>query len=346
MKTSKLIIARLLLLTAAAVVIPSQCFALAISTGSDSTAALGNTANAIVRIAAGGFVGTGTVVEIMDYQGGKSICILTADHVVRDAGGGGASLFAPNQITTSFGNQGGGGASFTATAVATVFDLPADGSNATDLAMISIFVSAGQLNTLPAGLAAVALPNASPAANGAITQAGYGLQGSVTTVSGSLAYVYSPVNALGAAYGTLKAGPNTVGAGGVANLVGAVSDYAGQNYQYDGFTNGALINGASPNYNGSTSYIFSGDSGGPSLSGNTILGVHSSSVTGVIAGDANSEFAYGNNAAYTWKDVDVFSSIAWINSTLDVLCVPEPASIVLIACGGLLLLILRYRRAY
>lgn len=342
-KTSARVIAGCVLI-ATAFAASGKCFALAISTGADSTGALGNTANAIVRIGAGGFVGTGTVIEIMDYQGGKSLCILTADHVIRDAGGGGSSLYAPNQITTSFGNQGGGGASFTATAVATEFDLPQDGSNATDLAMIHILVPTAQLNTLPVGLAAVGLPNASPVANAAIAQAGYGLQGAVTTVSGNLAYVYSPVNALGAAYGTLKAGPNTVGAGGVANIVGAVSDFAGQNYQYDGFTNGALINGASPNYNGSTSYIFSGDSGGPSLSGNTILGVHSSSVTGVIAGDANSEFAYGNNAGYTWQDVDVFSSIAWINNTLDVLCVPEPASIVLIACGGLLLLFLRYRR--
>jgi hypothetical protein len=326
--------------------VPAQCFALAISTGSDTTAALGNTANSIVRISDPGGNGTGTIISMGDYNGGKHLGILTADHVVRDDGGGGSTLYAPNQITVSFGNVGGGGVSFSADAVATQFDLPFDGSSAVDLALLCVFIPGSQLNTLPAMLGAVSLPNAAPAANSAITQAGYGRQGTVTTVSGNLAYVYSPANALGAAYGTLKAGPNTVNNAGVTNIVGAVSDYAGQNYVYDGFQNGALINGVSPNYNNSTSYIFSGDSGGPSLAGNMIVGVHSSSVTGTISGDPNSEFAYTNtaNANHLWQDVSVFSSLNWINTTLTEICpVPEPTSWALFAVGGVLLILWRRR---
>jgi len=346
MKIFNRLIAGLVLLAAVAATGPSQCFAIAISPGADSTAALGGTADSIVRISAGGFVGSGTIIQVENANGGKDLIVLTADHVVRNAASGGGSLYDPSQITVSFGNSGGGGASFSATAAATQFDLPLDGSSAVDLAMLCVFIPGSEVNTLPAGLAAVALPAGGPGAGAAITQAGYGLQGTVATVSGNLAYVYSTVNGLGAGYGTLKAGPNTVGAGGVTALVGAVSDFAGQNYAYDGFTNGALINGASPNYNGSTTYIFSGDSGGPSLSGGTIVGVHSSSVTGTLANDANSEFAYDNTAAanYLWKDVSVFSSLDWINSQLETLCpVPEPGTFVLFVIGGMALVLWRRR---
>jgi hypothetical protein len=323
-----------------------QVLAIAISPGSDVTAGLGNTANAIVRISAGGFVGSGTVVDMEVYGSGTSICVLTADHVIRDAGGGGSNLYAPSQISVGFGNQGAGGASFTATAAATMFDLPMDGSSAVDLALVHVFIPTAQAGQLPAGLAPVGLPNAQPAAGTAIVQAGYGLQGAVATVSGNLAYVYSAVNGLGAAYGTLKAGPNAVGAGGVTNLTGAVSDYAGQNYAYAGFQNGTVINGVSPNYNNSTSYIFSGDSGGPSLSGNTILGVHSSSVTGALQNDANAEFARSANAGYYWSDVSVFDALGWINQEMEILCVPEPGSLLLMLAGSLALLVVRrHRRA-
>jgi hypothetical protein len=344
MKISNRCVAGIVLLAAVAAAIPSQCFALAISTGSDTTAALGNIANSIVRISDPGGSGTGTIISLGDYNGGKHLGVLTADHVVRDPGGGGSTLYAPNQITVSFGNSGGGGASFAADAVATQFDLPNDGSSAVDLALLCVFIPGSQLNTLPAVLNAVNLPGAAPAANAAITQAGYGRQGSVATVSGNLAYVYSPANALGAPYGTLKAGPNTVNANGVTNITGAVSDFAGQNYVYDGFQNGCLINGVSPNYNGSTSYIFSGDSGGPSLSGNTIFGVHSSSVTGTISGDPASEFAYSANANYLWQDVSVFSSLGWVNTTLAEICpVPEPSTWILLAFGSVVLILWRRR---
>jgi hypothetical protein len=311
--------------------IPSHSFGLAISPGSDSTAALGNTASAIVQVSDPGGSGSGTVIQMMPWDGGVDLDVITADHVVRDDGGGGGSLYSASQVSIAFGN----GTSFAAEDEATDFTIPQDGSSAVDLAILDIFVPGSQLNTLPAGLAAVGLPNAQPAANTAITQAGYGRQGTVTTVSGKLSYVYSPLNGLGAPYGTLKAGPNSLSAAGVTAITGAVSAYAGINYAYQGFQNGAQINGANPNYNGSTSYIFSGDSGGPSLSGNTILGVHSSSVTGTVAGDPNSEFAYnlGANANYQWQDVSVFDNLTWINEELATLSVPEPSVACLAALG-------------
>jgi hypothetical protein len=121
----------------------------------------------------------------------------------------------------------------------------------------------------------------------------------------------------------------------VIAITGAVSDYAGIRYAYQGFQNGARINGAFPNFNGSTSYIFAGDSGGPSLSGNTILGVHSSSVTDEFVNDANSEIAYDNGAApgYLWSDVSVFDNLAWINGELATISIPEPSIAGLLTLG-------------
>jgi len=305
---------------------PSHCFGLAISPGSDSTAALGNTANAIVRIADPGGSGSGTIIQMMPYEGGVDLDVLTADHVIRDDSGGGSTIYTPGQISVAFGNAGGGGASFVAEDEATLFDLPSDGSSAVDLAILDVFIPGSQLNTLPAGLAPVALPTAEPGANTAITQAGYGHQASVVSLGGTLSYVYSPLYGYGAGYGTLKAGPNSINGAGVTAINGAVSDYAGQRYAYQGFQNNLAINGTSPNYNGSTSFIFAGDSGGPSLSGNTILGVHSSSTTGTLNGnlgnDPNSEVA---DSTDMWQDVSVYDYLPWINMELATLSIPEPS---------------------
>jgi hypothetical protein len=322
--------------------IPSHCFGLAISPGSDSTAGLGNTANAIVRIADPGGSGTGTIIQMMAYNGGVDLDVLTADHVIRDDSGGGSTIYTPGQINVAFGNAGGGGASFAAEDEATLFDLPSDGSSAVDLAILDVFIPGSQLNTLPAGLAAAALPNAGPAANTAITQAGYGHQASVVNLGGTLSYVYSPLYGYGAGYGTLKAGPNSINGAGVTAITGAVSDYAGQRYAYQGFQNNCVINGASPNYNGSTSFIFAGDSGGPSLSGNTILGVHSSSTTGTLTGnlgnDKNSEIA---DSTDMWQDVSVADYLPWIKTELTTLSVPEPSISSFAMLGGLIVLATR-----
>jgi hypothetical protein len=327
-----------ILASAFGVMLPSHCFGLAISPGSDTTAGLGNTANAIVRISDPGGLGSGTIIQMKAYNGGVNLDVLTADHVIRDAGGGGSSIYAPSQVSIAFGNTGGGGASFAAEDSATLFDLPLDGSSAVDLAILDVFVPGSQLNTLPAGLAPAALPAAGPAANAAITQAGYGLQASVVNIGGTLSYSYSPVFGDGAGYGTLKAGPNTVNGAGVTTVNGAVSDYAGQIYVYQGFQNSCLINGVNPNYNGSTSYIFSGDSGGPSLSGNTIFGVHSSSQASQLTGDPNSQVA---QPGYVWSDVSVADYLPWINTELATLSVPEPSISSFAIFGGLIVVATR-----
>ena len=324
---------------------PSHCFGVAISPGSDTTAGLGNTANAIVRINNPGGSGSGTIVQMTPYNGGLNLDVLTADHVIRNAAGGGSTLYAPNQISIAFGNLGGGGVSFAAEDEATLFDLPSDGSSAVDLAILDIFIPGSEVNQLPGGLAPAALPNAAPAANAAITQAGFGLQASVVNLGGTLSYVYSPLYGYGAGYGTLKAGPNSVSGAGVTTINGAVSAYAGQLYVYDGIQNNCVINGASPNYNGSTSYIFSGDSGGPSLSGNTIFGVHSSSTAGTLNGnlgnDPNSLVA---DSADNWQDVSVYNYLSWINTELATLSIPEPSTVFLAMIGGSVVIAARWRR--
>ena len=338
-----------ILFSAFGAMIPSHCFGLAISPGADSTAGLGNTANAIVQVENPLTVGSGTIIQMMPYNGGVDLDVLTADHVIRNAAGGGSSLWSPSQVSINFGNTGGGGASFAAEDEATLFDLPFDGSSAVDLAILDVFIPGSQLNTLPAGLAAVALPNAVPGANTAITQAGYGDQATVVNLGGTLSYVYSPLYGYGAGYGTLKAGPNSINGAGVTAITGAVSKYAGQNYVYQGFQNSLAINGVSPNYNGSTSFIFSGDSGGPSLSGNTILGVHSSSTTGTITrggvNDPNSEVA---DATDMWQDVSVADYLPWINMELATLSVPEPSIGSFALFGGLIIVATRryWRKAY
>ena len=58
-----------------------------------------------VRISAGGFVGSGTILKIQNTpDGGQDFLVLTADHVVRNAAGGGTQLYSPNQISIAFGN--------------------------------------------------------------------------------------------------------------------------------------------------------------------------------------------------------------------------------------------------
>jgi hypothetical protein len=335
----------MILFSVLGVMIPGCCFGVAISPGSASTAALGNTANAIVQIANPASVGSGTIIQMMPFDGGVDLDVLTADHVLRNAAGGGSSLYAADQIDITFGNTGAGGASFAAEDEATLFDLPLDGSSAVDLAILDVFIPGSQLNTLPAGLSPVALPTAQTAANAAITQAGYSPGASVVNLGGTLSYVYSPLYGYGSPYGTLRAGPNTVGGAGVTTITGAASAYAGQNYVYQGFQNNCVINGASPNYNGSTSFIFGGDSGGPSLSGNTIFGVHSSStrstLTGNLGNDPNSQVA---DSTDTWQDVNVYDYLPWINMELATLSIPEPSTISLALLGVLAVMGVSRRR--
>jgi hypothetical protein len=308
---------------------PAQAFALAISTGSQVN--IGTVANAVVQVSDATGQGTGTILKIQTLpDGDEDLLVLTADHVVRDNSG---NLDSPGDVSIMFGNTGGGGASFTASALASDFTIPEDGSSAVDLAMLDVDVPQDDIATLPSPLTAVGLPSAQPTAGTNITQVGYGLQASVVSVGGTLSYSYSGVYSDGGPYGTLLAGPNSLNSTGVTTVTGATSTYGSVKYVYAGFRNDAVINGtanatASGSYVGSTSYIFSGDSGGPSLStdGLTLLGVHSSSITGQVAGDTASSLVLGSNTSYYWTDVSTYDNLTWINDELTNLSpVPEPA---------------------
>jgi hypothetical protein len=311
---------------AVAAMMPGRCFGLAIAPA--AAVNLGGMANAIVQIEDPSWLGTGTIINMAPITGGDLVDVLTADHVVRNPNPG-ENIYPANQISVTFGT----GVSISASSDATDFTWPQDLGSGVDLAMLALFVPQAQLG----GLTSASLPTAQPAANTAIVQAGYGRQGTVATVDGNPAYV-----SLGPDFGTLLAGPNTINGNGVTFILnGAQSAWGGKDYSYFGFQNGCLINGAN-----STSYIFSGDSGGPSLSGNTILGVHSSSVTWVVAGYPNSQFAYDNNAApnYLWQDVSVFDNLTWINTEIAALTVPEPSSVCLVILGGSLVAACRRKR--
>ncbi len=336
MKLSKRSIPISLFGTLAIASMSHECFAIGISPGSTTTSSLGSTANAIVRIANPVGLASGTVVQIVPESGGVDIDVLTADHVLRNESSGN-TLYGPSLINISFGNIGGGGASFTANQLGTDFTIPSGGSSSVDLGIINIFVPTNKLGTLPANLEAVALPTAIPAAGTAITQAGYGLRTTIALVTspqnpgGKLSYVYSPNYSLGQGYGILTAGPNSIGGAGVTTITGAASADTGHSYVYQGYQNEAQIGNSSPDFASSTSYIFPGDSGGPSLSGNTILGVHSSASFGSISGDSSSFFAYAASSNFQWQDVSVANNLPWINNELATLAsTPEPATAALI----------------
>jgi hypothetical protein len=338
------------LLAILAALVPTSVFGLAITPGSDLTGTLGSLANDIVLLNDPGGLGSGTVIQVTNFNGGLDIDVLTADHVIRDdsssgAGTIGGAIYAPGLITNTFQN----GSKFVGTDEATDFTIPTGGGSAVDLAMVDIFVPGSLTNTLPAGLTAALLPSSRPGANASIVQAGYGRQAIVTNLGGTLYYGNSTVFNWGSPAGTLKAGPNSLNSSGVLAINGAVSGFSNNTgfvqYKYQGFQNGALINGTAPNYNGSTSYILGGDSGGPSFLTNTsvIVGVHSSSGT-ITNSDPNSQIVLpGGTNGFVWSDVSVYDNLPWINMELATLSIPEPSSVALVTVGSVAVLWQQYR---
>lgn len=124
-----------------------------------------------------------------------------------------------------------------------------------------------------------------------------------------------------------------------------VPNYAGQNYAYQGFSNGVRsLTESPPTTTAAPRRPLSGDSGGPSSDGQHDPGRAFQLGYYALQNDANAEFAYSNNAGYTWQDVSVFDSIGWINEQMELLCIPEPSTFVLLVFGSVLLLVFRRRR--
>lgn len=273
--------------------------------------------NAIVRVEMdeGGstFAGTGTVIEVhSDGVGlGGWICVLTADHVVRESTGALGGTFR-----VGFGDEGGGGVEFSsASTTINVAGGPANGTDRVDLGILGVRVA--DMTTLPA----FALPTLSAVDDGTtIYLSGYGDQ---ATLDGpNRRYDVVPT------FGSILSGFN--GVDDQAEFSMASGSFT---YRFDSLEASTMFGPPAPDpaIQGEA-HVLAGDSGGPSWTpfdtGWGLVGVHSVSETHVGGGSETVE-----EGDRLW-DVRVASYSTWIDLTCDAV-VPEPASFVVIAIGVL-----------
>ncbi len=298
--------------------------------------------DAVVRVYAPGVgFGTGTIIGITpDNSGGNVYCVLTADHVLRNAGNPGG---LPASVSIGFSSVAGMAAgnfpySTTNTATQVKLDAPVD------LAVFSVDVPRAQLANLPVITAAtVTAPVIPTTGTNPIIQAGYGDQATVgvgAPFAAGQAYYQSQTQ-----YGTYVSGMNTISSaspfGGYTRGIYAFRALEG----IPTFTLDAAGNPVS-----ATSYVLSGDSGGPTFetltNGNIgLIGVHSGSTAGLAL--AGGEEAVSGSGAYQWTDVNASAYSAWINTNCDAVdaaATPEPAALALMGIGGASLLLIRRRR--
>lgn len=276
-------------------------------------------------------VGTGTVFDIHldrpnDPNSPGWLCVLTADHVVNlngawaigfgdgNAAGGTDpnlnNLTAQQRIKIWGTNNANGQAIFPDVAVL--------GARFADFSKLPEI-------TLPR------LPEFSPSMSSTLVQAGYGRPG-LPRLNGAN-YEYSAVNQ----YGTYRAGQNTIdNYRENFQLTGGDKDYTFFAFQGDW----DRYNYA-PGLTGGESYIFSGDSGGPTFVDNDgtweLVGVHSASQRTLGAVEVARE------GVDVWTDVDVATYRMEIERACAQL-VPEPSSMIALAAGGIALLARRRRR--
>jgi hypothetical protein len=324
MKTNKNVqTATLLLGTAGLILLPIGSFGLGLV--NDTYALPNGLANDVVRVAVNGAnAGTGTILSaVSDGSGGDWYNVLTADHVTTGA----ASINIGFRFDTAY--PAGFGAQY----------LVSDAANGPDLSLFSVDVTAATLANLPAnGLAPssllqpVSLMAANNAANNLIVQAGFG--NTATLVAGGY-----QENA--GTYGTYNAGGNTIPANGAGAIAGQgnqgiVAGYTRGIYTFTAIR-GTFAVTANPTVG--TTYLLSGDSGGPTFEANgsggfSLVGVHSAS--------------FNNNpnpAGSLWTDVDLTAGVQnWINTEIPLIDVPEPAALALAALGGLASLVAIRRR--
>lgn len=298
--------------------------------------------DAVVRVYAPGVgFGTGTIIGITpDNSGGNVYCVLTADHVLRNAGNPGG---LPASVGIGFGSVAGTAAvnfpySTTNAAAQVKLDAPVD------LAVFSIDVPKAQLANLPVITAATVTAPLIPATGtNPIIQVGYGDQATVgvgAPFAAGQAYYQSQSQ-----FGTYVSGLNTISSaspfGGYTRGIYAFSALEGiPTFTLDGAGNPVSA----------TSYVLSGDSGGPTFetlsNGNIgLIGVHSGSTAGAAL--PGGEEGISGSGAYQWSDVNASNYLAWINANckaVDAAAVPEPAALALMVIGGAALLLVRPRR--
>jgi hypothetical protein len=328
----------LLLAAAALVLLPIRSFGLA--QFNDFYGLPDGLANDVVRIEINGTTpnGTGTIISVVpDGNGGDYYNVLTADHVVYGATAINIGFRFDTAYPTGFG--------VSSMAQNVEYDGGSGLVYGADLAVFAVDVSAATLANLPAnGLSpsSLLLPVGMMAPNNApgnqIIQAGFGFQTTLGFVGGQWRYNYS------AGFGTYNAGANTIPANGpgaiagqgqqglVPNYVGDVNGRGG-NYVFDAIRGTfAVQTDAGGNPTSGTTYIMSGDSGGPTFEsdgsgGLSLIGVHSDSYA---AGEDTTESA---GQGSLWSDVQVSSEEGWIQWATNAVDVPEPGSLSLIGMG-------------
>jgi hypothetical protein len=337
-----------------------------------------------------GFVGTGTIIYTQpDSNGGNWYDILTADHVAD-----GGSIGLPTALAVGFGsinsanaftymNPGGDKTNWPLQVFSTaqnVIYAGAYGKGTVDLALIAVDVPANApANVIqPAGLltntaANTSLPILNAYVNNAgtgnpqqIVQAGYGSQSTVTStkIGGVNTNVYQ-VNT--GTYGTALTGTNNLTAVGVAGVTNGFAP-ANRVYNYTGIRGTFAFTTAAGVVTSGTTYINSGDSGGPTFEsaqqqlgfpGLGLIGVHSTSTDS--SNDAMDGNLYDIPGVNVWTDVsaaqyvntftvasgtvqnginpDTFNNIPF--STINV---PEPSAAVVLVAGAGMLLMRRARK--
>jgi len=270
--------------------------------------------NSVVRI---GSTGSGVVYHIkLDDPGNKDsggwLCVLTADHV--------------SGVTVGFGNAGGGGLSLEASLrINGPITGKKDGKDTfLDLAMLGVRFK--KLSDLPK-LGNHVITKLDKDVR--VVQAGYGPGASVDYIAGAY---YSDEK-----YGTYRSWDNA--------KTSVNPNYDRKNkegtklYQFVGLEGRLYFTRDGRNRYGS-SYLFPGDSGGPTFQmiGDAwkLVGVHSGAQ--FFKDDAGQEYAPTGSV---WTDVHLADYNDWIMKSCD--AVPEPASIAGLS-GGLAVLIARRRK--
>jgi hypothetical protein len=261
--------------------------------------------------------GTGTVISITpDGFGGNWYCILTADHVVRGGIQAGAAFGSKADPYDPAGQY-----FYRTTSPARI---RLDGGTRVDLAVFGVDVPAG------ANVPLFRVPNiVAPVDKGMIVQVGYGNTAKPQTGDPVPAKAQYDVNK--GTFGDYRAGSNTISklVAGYDTMV-PIAGMGGTTYLYDSIEGTFAF---SAGRTSATTYILSGDSGGPTFGSNgtgsfDLAGVHSVSKANFDM--MGNEF---NVPGDLWHDVNASQYLDFIQQACADVTSPEPGSLVLLGTG-------------